>query len=85
PAAVTRVIRQAHTNRGFSMAPHTFQQDAHTRIAGVLMLGVAAILMIAPYLISVVANIGRRPWPSYRREQVESRPRAVLSAPRAVA
>ena len=49
------------------------------------MLGVAAILMIAPFVISLVANIGRRPWPSYRREAVEAKPRAMLSAPRVAA
>jgi len=85
PEAAARVIRQAHKNRGFSMAPHTLQQVAHARIAEVFMLGVAAILMIAPFVISLVANIGRRPWPSYRREAVEAKPRAMLSAPRVAA
>ena len=67
------------------MAPHTLQQVAHARIAEILMLGVAAILMIAPFVISVIANIGRRPWPSYRRAPVEAKPRALLAAPRATA
>mgnify|MGYP003486296917 FL=1 len=49
------------------------------------MLGVAAILMIAPFVISLVANIGRRPWPSYRLEAVEAKPRAMLSAPQIAA
>ncbi len=67
------------------MAPHTLQQVAHARIAEVFMLGVAAILMIAPFVISLVANIGRRPWPSYRLEAVEAKPRAMLSAPQIAA
>ena len=62
------------------MAPHTFQQAADTRIADAFLLMLALILMIAPFIISIVANIGRRPWPSYRREAI-ARPRALLAAP----
>jgi len=67
------------------MAPHTFQQAADTRIADTFMLVVALIMMIAPFIISIVANIGRRPWPSYRRETVEVKPRTRLAAPRIAA
>ena len=67
------------------MAPHTFQQTANTRIADTFMLIVALVMMIAPFVISVVANIGRRPWPSYRREPAETKPRAPLAAPRIAA
>ena len=67
------------------MAPHTFQQAADSRIAGVFMLIFALIMMIAPFVISKIANIGRRPWPSYRREAVQVRPRAMLSAPPRIA
>ena len=70
---------------GFQMAPHTFQQAADSRIAGAFMLIFALIMMIAPFVISVVANIGRRPWPSYRREPAQVRSRAMLSAPPRVA
>lgn len=67
------------------MAPHTFQQAADTRIAQAFILVFALIMMIAPFVISVVANIGRRPWPSYRRETAEVKPRAMLAAPRIAA
>jgi len=62
------------------MAPHTFQQAADTRIADAFLLMLALILIIAPFVISIIANIGRRPWPSYRREAI-ARPRALLAAP----
>lgn len=66
------------------MAPHTFQQAADTRIADAFLLMLALILMIAPFVISIIANIGRRPWPSYRREAI-ARPRALLAAPQRIA
>lgn len=66
------------------MAPHTFQQAADSRIADAFLLMVALILMIAPFVISIIANIGRRPWPSYRREAI-ARPRALLAAPARIA
>ena len=66
------------------MAPHTFQQAADTRIADTFMLVVALIMMIAPFIISIVANIGRRPWPSYRTETVKAKPRGLF-APKRVA
>lgn len=66
------------------MAPHTFQQAADTRIADTFLLMLALILMIAPFVISIIANVGRRPWPSYRREAI-ARPRALLAAPQRVA
>ena len=66
------------------MAPHTFQQAADSRIADAFLLMVALIVMIAPFVISIGANIGRRPWPSYRREAV-MRPRALLAPPPRVA
>lgn len=66
------------------MAPHTFQQAADSRIADAFLMMVALILMIAPFVISIIANIGRRPWPSYRREAI-ARPRALLAAPQRIA
>lgn len=60
-------------------------QPMTARIAEFFLLALALILMIAPFIISVVANIGRRPWPSYRREAVEVKPRARLAAPRIAA
>ena len=67
------------------MAPHTFQQAADTRIADAFLLVLALILMMAPFVISVIANIGRRPWPSYRRAPAEVKPRAMLAAPPRIA
>ncbi|HOY79887.1 MAG TPA: hypothetical protein PLN33_18895 [Hyphomonadaceae bacterium] len=67
------------------MAPHTFQAAADARIADSFMLIVALIMMIAPFVISVVANIGRRPWPSYRTEAVKAKPRSFFQSKRAAA
>lgn len=66
------------------MAPHTFQAAADTRIADSFMLVVALILLSAPFIISIVANIGRRPWPSYRTETVKAKPRGLF-APKRIA
>ena len=66
------------------MAPHTFQAAADTRIADTFILVFALIMMIAPFIISIVANIGRRPWPSYRTETVKAKPRGLF-APKRIA
>lgn len=66
------------------MAPHTFQAAADTRIADSFMLVFALIMMIAPFVFSIFANIGRQPWPSYRTETVKAKPRA-LATPKRVA
>ncbi len=66
------------------MAPHTFQAAADSRIADSFMLVVALIMMIAPFVFSIFANIGRQPWPSYRKEAVKAKPRA-LAAPKRIA
>lgn len=62
------------------MAQHTFQAEADARIADVFLTILILALMLAPFVISVIANIGRRPWPSHR-VPAEVRPRAMLSAP----
>ena len=67
------------------MAPHTFQQAADTRIADTFMLVVALILMIAPFVVSIVANIGRRPWPSYRTEAPKPKSRGLFAHKRMAA
>ena len=85
PLSSGRVGEQEQTRGIPKMVPHTFQQAADTRIADSFMLVVALIMMIAPFVISVVANIGRRPWPSSRPEAVEVKPRARLAAPRVAA
>lgn len=66
------------------MAPHTFQHAADTRIADTFLLVFALIMMIAPFIISVVANIGRRPWPSYRAETAKPKSRGLF-APKGIA
>lgn len=66
------------------MAPHTFQAAANSRIADSFMLVVALILLSAPFIISIFANIGRRPWPSYRTEPVKAKPRSLF-APKQIA
>lgn len=66
------------------MAPQTLQAVADTRIVGSFMLVVALTLMIAPFIVSIVANIGRRPWPSYRTETVKAKPRGLF-APKRIA
>ena len=66
------------------MAPHTFQAEADARIADVILTILILALMLAPFVISVVANIGRRPWPA-RRAAHEVKPRAMLAQPRLAA
>lgn len=66
------------------MAPFTSLQTAGTRISNTLLLTLALILMIAPFIVSVVANIGRRPWPSYRTETAKPKSRGLF-APKGIA
>lgn len=56
------------------MAPHTFQAEADARIADAFLLVVALVLVLAPFIVSVVANIGRRV-PSRRRTKAPPTPR----------
>ncbi len=58
------------------MAPHTFQDEAHSQIAQAFLMVLALIMMIAPFIISKVANIGRPAWPARRTSM------RVLPAPR---
>lgn len=48
------------------MAPHTLQAAAHSQIAQAFLMALALIMMIAPFIISKIANIGRQPWPRRR-------------------
>lgn len=48
------------------MAPHSIQTEAHSEIAQAFLMVFALIMMIAPFIISKIANIGRQPWPSRR-------------------
>lgn len=66
------------------MALFTILQNAGTRVSNTLLLTAALILMIAPFIISVVANIGRRPWPSYRAETAKPKSRGLF-APKGIA
>lgn len=64
------------------MAPHTFQNEADNAIAQALLLVLAFLMMMTPFIVSKIANIGRRPWPS---RAVEAKPRALLAPPRIAA
>jgi hypothetical protein len=66
------------------MAQQIFKNDVLKRAAFPFLLLFALAMMLTPYIVSVVANIGRRPWPS-RRLATETRPRAMLSAPPRIA
>ncbi len=60
-------------------------QPMTARIAEFFLLALALILMIAPFIISVVANIGRRPWPSYRTEAAKPKSRGLFAHKRMAA
>jgi hypothetical protein len=65
------------------MTAQPFQTEAIFRGVGDVFLSILLVmLMIAPYLISIVANIGRRAWPASRRQRGEVRARAMLAPPR---
>lgn len=66
------------------MAQQIFRNDVLKRAAFPFLLLLALMMMLTPYIVSVVANIGRRPWPS-RRIASEAKPRALLAPPRIAA
>ena len=66
------------------MAPHTFQNEADRTIAQAFLLVLAFLMMMTPFIVSKIANIGRRPWPS-RNTPAEAKPRALLPPPRIAA
>jgi hypothetical protein len=67
------------------MTPQTFHGEALARSVGDAFLSLLLLsLMAAPFLVSIVANIGRRAWPTYRKRQ-DVRPRGLIGAPRRAA
>jgi hypothetical protein len=67
------------------MTPQPFQGEVLIRgVSDAFLSIVLLMLMAAPFLVSIFANIGRRAWPTYRKRQ-EVRPRAMLAAPRRIA
>ena len=68
------------------MTPQTFQGEVLVRSVGDAFLSIFLLaLMAMPFLVSIFANIGRRAWPTYRKQRQEIRPRARLGAPRRIA
>ncbi|MEQ1609800.1 MAG: hypothetical protein ABL956_12650 [Hyphomonadaceae bacterium] len=66
------------------MAPHNLQAEADARTAYGFISILILALMLTPFVISVFANIGRRPWLA-RGAPFEVKARALLAQPSRVA